>query len=224
MEIVSYDGLHSIIFDGKDSWLDWRLIPASRHIIPLPQMKVKEVEIPGRNGVLDLSSYQAGHPTYNNITTTFGFYVLNGVYLNAVELQDILSNHLLGHKVDVVLSDDPNYKYTGYCTPAVGNDNSRMNVSITANLNPFKRSVTLPSAFENFVVSGSKVLTIKGSVAYDSPVVTTTAQITVSYEGERVTVAKGTHTLWAIQIGPGEHSVTISGDAVVTFDFRGGIF
>lgn len=224
MEIVSYNGLHSVIFDGKDSWLDWRLIPASRPIVPLPQMNLKEVEIPGRSGVLDLSSYQAGHPTYKNRSATFGFYVPNGIYQTATELQNLLAEHFLGRKVDVVLNDEPSYKFTGYCTPTVGNTDARMTVSIAANLDPFRHLIVIPPEFKDISVSGSKTLSVKGSIAYDSPVVTTNSQITVTYEGERVTVAPGTHTLWAIQIGPGTHNVIISGNAKVTFDFRGGIF
>lgn len=222
MESVIYDGSHSVIFDGKHSWLDWRLIPASRPIIPVPQMNTKYVEIPGRSGVIDLSTYQSGHMTYKNVNVTFSFYVANDV-LPWNETYSMIAGHLLGKKMKVILDDDSKYYYYGYCTPTIGNGDGRLVVQITGDFDPFKRPLNLRADFKNISLSGSKTIKVNGSIAYDSPTITTTSSITVSYNGETWTVPSGTHTLYELHFGPGEHSVTLKGNSTVTFDFRGGI-
>lgn len=223
MESVIYDGRYSVIFDGKHSWHDWSLIPASRPIIPLPQMNTKEVEIPGRSELLDLSTYQAGHITYKNRSTTLGFYVVNDVR-HWSETYSRIANHLLGRKIKVVLSEEPKYYYYGYCTPSIGNGEQRLVVQISANLEPFRRPSLINPAFKDLEVNGSKDLKVEGTIAYDSPTISTTKPITVSYEGEEWKIPSGTHVLYEMQIGPGMHTVGLKGESIVTFDYRGGIF
>lgn len=223
MESVIYDGRYSIIFDGKHSWYDWTLIPASRFIIPLPQMNTKEVEIPGKSGSLDLSTYQSGHITYKNRSATFSFYVPNDVR-SWMETYSRISNHLFGHKVKIILSEDPKYYYYGYCTPNIGNGEQRLVVQISANLDPFRRPYYLRTDFKDIELSGNKELEIEGTIAYDSPVITTSNEITVASGDVEVQIPAGTHTVYELQFGPGTHKVEMRGDALVTFDYRGGIF
>ena len=52
--------------------------------------------------------------------------------------------------------------------------------------------------------------------------ITTEAQITVTYEGVAVIVYPGTTTLYEFQFAPGENEITISGNATVSIDYRGG--
>lgn len=223
MESLIYDGRYSVIFDGKHSWQDWSLIPASRPIVPLPQMNVKEVEIPGKSGAIDLSTYQAGHPTYKNRSATFSFYVANEVR-PWIETYNRISNHLMGKKIKVVLAEDPKYYYYGYCNPTIGNGEQRLVVQITANLDPFKRQCNLNPSLKDIHVVDVTYFYIDGSVAYDSPTITTSNPITVSTIDKIVSVPAGTHTIYELQFGPGTHAVGLHGSSVVTFDFRGGIF
>ena len=46
---------HSVTFGDKNTWDDWRLVPASRPVFNPPAQKVKTLEIPGGDGVIDLS-------------------------------------------------------------------------------------------------------------------------------------------------------------------------
>lgn len=222
MDSIIYNGEHSIIFNGKDSWRDWDLVPASRAIILPPELNVKEVEIPGRSGKVDLSNYLAGHLTYRNRSAIFDFYSTNGSR-EWPDLYETLASHLLGKDVEIILSDDPRYYYHGRCNPVVMDSDSRLMVQITADLDPFKRPLKIPGSFKDMNVEGQKEIKVNGTISYDSPTITTDSDLTVSCEGEDYEVQSGTHCLYALQLGPGSHSVTIKGTAKVTFDYRGGI-
>lgn len=57
---------HSITIGDKNTWDDWHLIPATRPLFNPPTVKENMVNIPGGDGVLDLTASLAGRPTYNN--------------------------------------------------------------------------------------------------------------------------------------------------------------
>lgn len=72
---------HSLII-GKDkkwynTWDDWCLIPSSRPLINPPAPKTKFVDIPGRDGVLDLSEIVNPYTVYGNRTGSIEFIVVN---------------------------------------------------------------------------------------------------------------------------------------------------
>ena len=68
---------HSITIGGKNTWDDWRLVPASRPVFNPPAQKVKTLEIPGGDGVIDLSQSLTGYPVYQNRTGSIEFIVMN---------------------------------------------------------------------------------------------------------------------------------------------------
>ena len=68
---------HSVTFGDKNTWDDWRLVPASRPVFNPPAQKVKTLEIPGGDGVIDLSQSLTGYPVYQNRTGSIEFIVMN---------------------------------------------------------------------------------------------------------------------------------------------------
>lgn len=49
-----------------NTWETWGLIPTSRPFFQTPSKKITTVDIPGMNGVLDLSESLTGYPLFNN--------------------------------------------------------------------------------------------------------------------------------------------------------------
>lgn len=74
---------HSITFDfgeknKKNTWDDWHLVSTSRPVFNPPAQKVKTIDIPGGDGVIDLSQALTGYPVFQNRTGSFEFIVPNG--------------------------------------------------------------------------------------------------------------------------------------------------
>lgn len=83
-----YNGDHSVTFyktitNGSETtlvrtntWSHLRLLPSSRPTMPQPQAAYKYVDIPGRDGPLDLTGYLTGKPTFGNRQGTLDFIVV----------------------------------------------------------------------------------------------------------------------------------------------------
>lgn len=106
---------HSVTFGDKNTWDDWRLVPSSRPVFNPPPQKVKTLDIPGGDGVLDLSTALTGYPVYQNRTGSIEFIVMNDFkeWYNAYS--DIM-DYLHGKTMRATLEDDPEYFYEGHFT------------------------------------------------------------------------------------------------------------
>lgn len=108
---------HSLTFvDGnttRNTWNNWHLIPSARPVVVQPTAAYKYVDIPGRDGSLDLSNYLIGRPTYSDRSGSFKFYVAND-YGDWVGRKAEIAQFLNGAKeMKMVLEDDPHHYYLG---------------------------------------------------------------------------------------------------------------
>lgn len=142
---------HSITFGDKNTWDDWHLTPSSRPVFSPPPQKVKTLDIPGGDGVIDLSQALTGYPVYQNRTGSFEFIVPNGFEPwepGRIEnspwhsVYSEIMDYLHGQTLRAVLEDDPEYFYEGRFTVKdwkSPNDWSR--ITIEYDVNPYKWSV-----------------------------------------------------------------------------------
>lgn len=86
-------------FGDFNTWTDWHLIPDETLKIVPPQLKEKYVDIPGRNGAIDLCNAVVGLPRFERMTGSLSF----TIYDNDPDAiyNDMLDN-LHGHKFDEV--------------------------------------------------------------------------------------------------------------------------
>ena len=149
-----YDGSHTILFTdgstavnrttgmteliGANTWDTWHLIPTKRPSVAPPEPVIKKVQIPGRNGQLDFSTYLTGKTVYGERTGSWEFVVDND-HEDWTTIRDKMAEYLHGKRMSCVLNDDPNYLYTGRFTVSnwdSGANNSRISISYV--LYPYK--------------------------------------------------------------------------------------
>lgn len=133
---------HSLIFQYGDikinTWDNWHLIPSARPVVAQPTPVYTYVDIPGKDGSMDLSDYLVGRPTYSDRTGSFEFYVAND-YGNWASRRAEMASFLNGRKMKVYLEDEPQYYYEGrfwfkQWTP----DASHSKVTIEYRLKPYR--------------------------------------------------------------------------------------
>lgn len=136
---------HSVTFGDKNTWDDWHLVPSSRPVFNPPTLKTKTLEIPGGDGVIDLSEALTGYPVYSNRTGSMEFIVVNDFYepvKTHQEWYEVYSNimdYLHGQQLQAFLEDDKEYYYEGRFT--VNNWKSDKNhsiITIDYDVGPYK--------------------------------------------------------------------------------------
>ena len=136
-EGLVYDEFNPI----ANTWADWHLIPSTRPSIAHPNVVTKYVDIPGVDGMFDLSDYLTGRPTYGRRKGSISFYVDND-HEYWERIREKIVNVLHGRDLWMVLEDDPGYFYKGRFT--VGNYESGENcssITLSYDLEPFKKKV-----------------------------------------------------------------------------------
>lgn len=129
---------HSINIGVMNTWDDWHLIPSTRPVFKQPTQKLKTLDIPGGNGVLDLSTALTGYPIYNNREGSIEFNVVNG-YMPWHNRCSQIANYLSGQKFKIVLEDDKGFYYEGKMTlNEWKSEKSWSKIVLDYNLDPFK--------------------------------------------------------------------------------------
>lgn len=136
---------HSISFIGNginvNTWDDWHLIPSSRPTISPPPVKTYEVEIPGGDGSIDLTSYLLNRPAYGDRTGSFEFYVDSDFKQWTVLYSEIMA-FLHGKRYKIILEDDEEYYYEGrFSVNDWKSDQNWSMITIDYALRPYKYPV-----------------------------------------------------------------------------------
>lgn len=247
MDLIFYQGAHSVTFGNKNCWTEWGLIPTSKPVISPPNVKVKQVDLPGANGIIDMTTVLTGYPTYSNRTGTLDFILAPG--RDSFEsVKTKVMSYLHGKRMNLYLDDDPEHYYFGtFSVNALKSDARTNGISIGYDLYPFRRSVVTsyedwlwdPFNFETGVIKTWKNLTVDGSLTLTvedcdepvMPVITASAAMTMvhkwdTYDGTRKTksysIPAGTSTP-GFSLKPGNNQLVFTGNGTIGVNYRGGV-
>lgn len=135
-------GEHSITINGMNTWDMWHMAPKSRPFVAAPQVKTEYVDVPGADGSLDYTEVLTGKPRYANRTGQWEF-IIDNFGQEWYSLYSEILTKLHGKYFDeIVLEDDPDYKWKGRLTVTgqFGNKDYS-SVTIAYNLDPYKRPI-----------------------------------------------------------------------------------
>lgn len=105
-----------------------------------PEYQENFLDVPGRDGALDLSAaLTGGAPTYHSRTLTVKLECSEGTRLEREAAINTMVNWLDGWRLDIVLPDDPDRYITGRVSVAKEyNDNAHAAVTVTAVCDPWR--------------------------------------------------------------------------------------
>lgn len=159
---VTYDGEHSVLIGrfvssidkyGRtvevynenaffDTWNYYGLIPQSRPVIAPPDVQENTIEVPGSNGIVDLSEVLIGHPLYYNRSGSLDFYVdhTHETYTTWENAYDRLLNDLHGMNKKLILKDGMGFFYEGRLkVNSWKSDKLASSITLDYNFAPYKR-------------------------------------------------------------------------------------
>ena len=131
--------MQGVIMGDKHTYRDWGLMLKSRPDISPPKPKLKLIDVPGSDRVIDLTQSLTGQVHYEQRTISFEFITMARRERWPAMHSDILKT-LHGQSVRIIMDDDPNFYYTGRVV--VGNLEPEKQTAVLrmeAQVEPYKR-------------------------------------------------------------------------------------
>lgn len=213
-----------IIFGTYDSAVDglWTL---TSWTLGDAQHRANYVEVPGRDGALDLSAALTdGEPRYGSRSLTATFESSEGSRLDRESRINTMKNWLDGWRLDIQLPDDPDHYVTGRMHVQRNyNDEAHASVTVTATCDPWRylnretitqltasvltETAILPNYGRRTVVP---VLTISGDDAH----------VMLSVDGASWALGAGVYQLPDLIVPQGGKLISYSGTGELAFRYR----
>lgn len=208
--------MKGIKFGNYHSYDDFSLI-LSQKTISAPSPKVESIEIPGGDGVLDLTDF-FGEVKYNNRELTFEFSSI----IPQKEFLDLFSeiqNAIHGQKMQIVLDDDPDWYYIGRVTvPEWKTEKSIGKITIDCDCEPYK--VKIAETVISATVNGETTVILPNSKKTVVPTIDITGEISLTFGTNFYSLSEGRYDLPAVKLATGSNEILLSGTGTATFTYR----
>ena len=211
--------MSDIRFGTKWAHADCGLIVAP-YAIPMPEPQTNFVEIPGRDGALDLSE-AFGAVRYADRILPLTLYA-RAPFDTTVSA---LAADIHGRRMNVIFDRDPIYYYNARITiKDVERHWGYCELSLECRAKPYKME-----QFETAITvlpTGSATVTLTNTRMPVVPTITVSTEMTLSFtiggKDYSVTLTAGTHTIPALVLSEGDTEIGITGTGSVTFAYRKG--
>lgn len=230
---------YSATLNGKHTYTDYGLYVTNTNPVEPPEVKAEYIEVPGRNGQIDLTEALTGYTVYNNrqIVLELGGRKRSQDWPG---FMSNFSNDLHGKSVKVIFDNDPSYYYQGRATVESdyekGNEIARF--TLTINAEPYKysnQSTTEPWLWDTFSfvdgviryynqlqVDGTAQIQVLGSEMPVIPVFTTSAAMQVEFGGKTYDLAAGNNKIYDIVLMNQTYTLTFTGTGTVSINYKAG--
>ena len=139
--------MEQIFLNGVNLHTTYGLILAKKEV-GIPERQVLTLEVPGRNGILDLTTQLYGNtPKYQNRTIELTFFNPRGM-INSMEWPELLttlSEAFHGKVVTIKFSSDTSHYYSGRCSMSFEENGGSRGIVMTFDCDPYKYSVAAPT-------------------------------------------------------------------------------
>ena len=181
------------------SYKDFGLVPTSKPIINLPSPKLEYLEIPGRQGEIDITESLTSEVIYEMRTGSFEFLVSDIKKWQVVYVK-LLSN-VHGKKINIILDTEKDYVYQGRMwVSEFKSDKNYAIITLDYKLDPYKYHISDSNngefihRIDGITVTNSKSITLD----FDSDMTIvpefnnkTENVLTLNFEGKKFTLPKG---------------------------------
>ena len=230
-----------IKFGEYHSYDEWRLKLVSI-FIGLPEPKNILIDIPGGDGVLDLSESLTGRMQYGTRKLEFKFDARDCNYTDWSDLVSNIAGKIHGKRMRIQLDTDPCYYYDGTIEISTSKSNEvTANIVISAHCQPYKMELAgsledwiwdtfsfetgIIREYGNLVVNGRLAFLIYGNQKEVVPTFYVDAAdgLKVEFENTSYDLKNGENKVLEIIIKGGENKLVFTGNGKVSIDYKGGM-
>lgn len=234
--------MDGVTFGTKHSYRDWGLLLKSRPVISPPSPKTVYVDIPGSDGIIDLTESLTGDVKFDNRTITCEFVVLDARNRWSDIYSEIM-DYLHGQRMKVRLDEDPTYYYEGRLqVNEWKSDKVTSTITIEGDVEPYKMEMFssleewewdsfnfetgIIRDYKEIRVDESLTFTIEGRRKSVVPSFTVASDdgsgLQVRFNGTTYDLPDGTSRVLNIVIKNGTNTLYFTGNGTVSIDYRGG--
>ena len=207
--------MRGIYINRKHTGNDMGLIMTDRDI-GVPVAQTYKVDIPGRDGELDLSEFLTGSVHYSNRPLNFKFVTDGSQKQILTAINEMMLFH--GQLAEIVEDDYLGYYYKGRISISFKDNGRYVEFEMSVDAEPF-RMAREKNAFSYTVTSSKECLIVNTGMAV-VPTVTTTGTVTIIRNGQRVSISAGSSYIDDFfKLQHGTNTFNIEGNATVTFEF-----
>ena len=211
--------MSDIRFGTKWAHADYGLIVAP-YAIPMPEPQMNFVEIPGRDGALDLSE-AFGTVRYTDRIIPLTLYA-RAPFDTSISA---FAADVHGRRINVIFDRDPTYYYDARMTiEDVERHAGYCELSLECRAKPYKLE-----HFETAITvlpTGSATVTLTNTRMPVVPVITVSAGMTLTFtllgKDYTVNLSAGTHIIPSLVLMEGDTEIGITGTGRITFTYRKG--
>ena len=190
-----------------------------------PEYQSSMVEVPGRDGPLDLSAALTnGEPRYNGRTLTVSLESSEGTRLEREQRISTMVNALDGWSMNIELPDDPDHYITGRVRVGRNyNDMAHAAVTVTAVCGPWRHSVAETIIELDAATEEQEAVLINAGRRTVVPTVTISgddASVSLVYGAYSWTLSAGLYQLPDLVLTSGSAVLSYKGSGKVTVAYR----
>lgn len=209
--------MKGVKFGNYHSYNDFSLILSSK-TIGTPSPKTETIDIPGGDGVLDLTDF-FGEVKYNNRDLSFEFSTI----VPQVEFMDLFSrvqNALHGQKMQIILDDDSEWFYFGRITVSEWKaEKSIGKLTIDCDCEPYKSRLGDTVIYQMVNESEETVILPNGTKPV-VPIIDITGNINLTFGTNFWALTEGRYELPAVRLLNGDNTIIVNGTGTATFTYR----
>lgn len=210
----------TIIFNGEEIHTGDDLdLVQEKKTIEKPAIQSHTVQVPGRNGLLNLTKGLTGKVTYYNRTLSFQYFG-SGDREHLLELEDFMSKYH-GQTIRIIDDDRPGHYYEGEASVSTVLNHGYITITLTVDAQPF-RLKTEPTILTRTISDATIKVYLENESIEAIPTITVTGNITLVLNGAEVSLGTGTYALESIVLLAGVNVVTVSGSGTVIFEYQEG--
>ena len=209
--------MNGVSFDQIHSYRQLGIILGNPEI-ERPKGKTSYLEVPGRDGALDLSE-AFGELRFNQRKVILPFKLRAEPEAAEQKISEV-ANLLSGKKLKITLDKDPQYYYLGRLEVEGKYQHPVCQIIITALCDPYKykREVTE----ETFTVNGSLEINLSNDRMTTYPVVTTTNSMLITKDDITYSYGAVVGFMTQIPLVYGDNLLTITGNGNITLTYQEG--
>lgn len=182
---------------------------------PTPQSYL--VEVPGRNGLLNLTKGLTGKVCYNNRPLKFQ-YLGTGNHDILLDTVDVF-NTFHGETIRIIDDDTPDWYYEGEASVETKRDGVLVTITLNVNADPFRQKLKVTNV-DTILSTTEKSIVVNNYGVVITPTFIVSDSAHIAFNSNTYTLSAGAYVIEDIELKPGSNTLKVSGSGTLTVQYR----